>query len=210
VLQGHEVLLSSREAGNAKAAEWAAAQGGATRARAGTFAEAAAFGELIILAVKGDAAVQAVQQTGGAAPFRGKVVIDATNPLAFGPPNGVELALGPAGESTLEQLQVLLPEARLVKAFNTINCRNFYQPSFPHPGVAMHLAGDDATAKQAVRDILVSFGWGQNGTVIVDAGNRRAARDLEYLALLFVKRGIATKDWTLGIAYQQRPPRATD
>jgi hypothetical protein len=116
---GHEVMRGSRDP--AKLAAWKAAAG--SKAQAGTFAETARFGELVVLAVKGGGAGEALDACVGA--LTGKTVIDTTNPIADAPPvNGVLRFFTGPNESLLEALQARAPEANLVKAFSCVGTRS--------------------------------------------------------------------------------------
>src|SRR5579859_7590997 len=123
VRHGHEVMIASRDP--EKLADWNAENPRATR---GTFAEAAAFGELVVLAVKGSAAVEALRQA-GAGNVAGKTVIDTCNPIADAPPvNGVLQFFTAPNESLMEQLQLEFPDAHFVKAFNSVGNPQMVNP----------------------------------------------------------------------------------
>ena len=121
---GHEVRIGSRSPEKLK--EWAAAR--APAASTGTFAEAAEFGDIIVLATLGEATQSAVEMA-GAGNFDGKVVIDATNPLDFSS-GGPQLSIG-FNDSLGEQVQRWLPKAKVVKAFNTVGNAHMIDPSSP-------------------------------------------------------------------------------
>src|SRR5262249_44246140 len=122
--RGHEGMIGSREPGKAELREWLA--DGGCGVQAATFREAATHGELLVLAVLGDAA-DAVIADAGAENFSGKVVIDAMNPLDFS--GGFPPKLSISGEDSLgERVQRALPDAKVVKAFNTIGNPYFVEP----------------------------------------------------------------------------------
>src|SRR5437899_2029931 len=148
----HEVMLGSREPG--KLASWVRESG--KGASSGTFSEAAKFGELVVIAVHGTKSVDAIQMA-GVDNFKGKVVIDSTNPLDMSsvPPKLV----GGLGSSGGELNQKALPGAFVVKAFNTVGHAHFYKPKFPGGPPDMFLCGDDAKAKEQVGRICKDFGW---------------------------------------------------
>jgi len=179
VTLGHEVRLGSRTAGHAGAAAWASGTGG--KGSTGTFAEAAAFGEVIVLATLGVATPEAIRLA-GAKHFDGKVVIDATNPLDFSAPGAPSLAVGP-GTSQGEINQKAIPKAHVVKAFNTTGNANFFRPRFANGPPDMFICGNDDSAKKKVEQILYDFGWSS----VIDIGGIEGSRELESLCILWVK-----------------------
>lgn len=179
---GHEVKMGSRDANNEKASGWASTSG--INASAGTFADAAAFGELIVVATAWAGTEQALQLA-GVDNFDGKVVIDAVNPLVFGP-KGLSLALGHT-DSAGESVQRWLPSARVVKAFNTVGFAHMFKPDFPGGPPSMFIAGNDDLAKQKVTGILTDFGW-----ETIDTGGIEGARLLEPMCALWVGYSMRT------------------
>ena len=183
---GHEVKMGARDANNEKAVAWARDAGG--KASHGTFAEAARFGEIVVLATRGMANHSVIGSAGGDA-FAGKVVIDTTNPLV--PSDGPVPKLGIIGEdSSGEQVQRLLPNAKVVKAFNTVGNAHMFKPDFPGGPPDMFFCGNDAGAKAQVTEILKAFGWNA-----VDLGGIEASRVLEPICILWVLYGIRTGGW---------------
>lgn len=125
----------------------------------GTFAEAAAWGGSVLLAVKGTAAVAVLEQA-GTANLAGKTVMDATNPIADAPPvNGVLKFFTDLNESLMERLQKAAPEAHLVKVFSCVGNAFMVDPALPGGPPTMFICGNDAGAKAEVRGILDQFGW---------------------------------------------------
>ena len=186
VTLGHEVRMGAREATNDKAAAWAREAG--PRASAGTFADAAAFGELVVFATLGVANEQIVKAAGHD-PFAGKVVIDATNPLDFS--GGMPPALAIAGnDSGGEQLQRLLPGAHVVKAFNTVGNALMFRPDLPGGPPDMFICGNDDDAKRQVSELLARFGWG-----VVDVGGIESSRYLEAMCMVWVIAGARSGNW---------------
>lgn len=184
---GHEVRMGSRDANNEKAVAWAAGAG--ELASTGTFADAAAFAEIAVLALLWNGTENALQMA-GSYNLAGKVVIDATNPLSFAAPDQPPgLALGHT-DSGGEQIQRWLPEARVVKAFNIVGNPHMVNPDFPGGPPTMFFCGNDDDAKATVGEILTAFGW-----PAVDIGGIEGARVLEPLAILWVLYGVATGGW---------------
>jgi 8-hydroxy-5-deazaflavin:NADPH oxidoreductase len=188
--RGHEVMIGSRDPAKAELREWLAGDGSGIEV--GTFAETAAHGELLVLAVLGNAAEEAIADA-GLDNFRGKVVIDAMNPLDFS--GGFPPKLSICGEDSLgERVQRALPDARVVKAFNTIGNPYFVDPSFSEGQPTMLIAGDDQEAKDTVRNVLSDFGWSDT----VDIGGIEGSRELEAICIVWVKIGGARGAWDHG------------
>ncbi len=188
--RGHDVVVGSRDAGKPELREWVADDGAGIQA--GTFAEAAAHGELLVLAVLGDAAEQVIADA-GVENFSGKVVIDAMNPLDFS--GGFPPKLSISGEDSLgERVQRALPDAKVVKAFNTIGNPYFVDPIFSGGSPTMLIAGDDEGAKGTVRDVLADFGWSDT----VDIGGIEGSRELEAICIAWVKIGGTRGAWDHG------------
>jgi len=186
VKHGHDVMIGSREPD--KLSDWNAQNPQAGR---GTFAETAAFGEAIVLAVKGTAAPEALRQA-GAENLAGKAVMDACNPIADAPPvNGVlQFYTGP-NESLMEQLQQAFPAAHFVKAFNSVGNAQMINPVFADGKPTMFICGDDEGAKKTVASILDQFGW-----ETADMGGVESARAIEPLCMLWCIPGFLNNQWT--------------
>jgi predicted dinucleotide-binding enzyme len=184
VTLGHAVKMGARD--GRKAVGWAKEAG--ALASAGTFADAASFGELVVLATLGVANESALTLA-GPEKLRGKVVIDATNPLDFG--GGMPPTLAVSGnDSAGERVQRLLPDAYVVKAFNTVGNSFMFRPEFPGGPPDMFIAGNDAEAKKKVTAILKDFGWG-----VVDVGGIESSRYLEAMCMVWVLSAIRTSNW---------------
>ena len=183
---GHEVALGTRDP--AKLNDWAAKhQGAAVK----SFAESAAFGDVVVLAVAGGAALEALKLAGANA-LNGKTLIDATNPIGGGPPvNGVLSFFTPQNESLMERLQKAYPDAHFVKAFNSVGNAQMVNPHFAGGRPSMFICGDDAGAKRTVGQILHQFGWETE-----DMGAVEAARAIEPLCRLWCIPGIGKGDWS--------------
>jgi predicted dinucleotide-binding enzyme len=183
---GHSVMMGTRDP--AKLADWLARQRGA---QAGSFAEAAKFGEVVVLAVKGTVADDALRAAGGAN-LAGKPVIDATNPIADAPPvNGVLKFFTNLDESLMERLQREFTQAHFVKAFNSVGNAFMVNPQFAGGKPTMFICGNDEAAKQTVRDILEQFGW-----ETADMGKAEAARAIEPLCMLWCIPGFLRNQWS--------------
>ncbi len=157
----------------------------------GTFAEAAEFGEIIVLAVKGSAAWEALSLAGEASLAR-KVVIDSCNPIADAPPtNGVLKFFTTLNESLMEELQRKFPAAHLVKAFNSVGSAFMVNPEFKEGKPTMFICGNDEAAKKTVATILEQFGW-----ETADMGGVEAARAIEPLCMLWCIPGFLNNEWT--------------
>ena len=175
---GHEVTMGSRSAGNEAAAAWAEAAGAG--AGHGGFAEAAAAGEIVFNCTAGTASLEALEAA-GADNLAGKVLVDVANPLDFS--KGMPPTLSVCNDESLgEQIQAAHPQAKVVKALNTVNAAVMVDPgSLPEP-TTIFIAGNDEGAKQEVGALLRAFGWPQES--ILDLGEIGAARGMEmYLPL---------------------------
>lgn len=186
--RGDDVKLGSREPSTAKLEAWAAEVG--ARGSTGSPAEAAAFGELLVLATAWSGTENALR-IAGPANLEGKCLIDATNPLvtqAQGPP---ALALGHS-DSGGEQVQRWAPGARVVKCFNIVGNAHMVKPQFPGGPPDMFFCGNDAEARTAVGRVCTDFGWIPN-----DIGGLDGARALEELAMLWIRVGFLTGGWSM-------------
>src|SRR5262245_38853085 len=152
---GYDVMRGSRAPD--KLAAWKEKAG--PRAQVGSFADAARFGDIVVLAVKGAAAASAVTQAGIEA-LAGKTVIDTTNPIADKPPeHGVLRFFTNLDESLHERLQKQAPKANFVKAFSCVGAGMMVQPRFAQGKPTMFICGNDSKAKQQVTAVLDQFGW---------------------------------------------------
>lgn len=186
--EGHEVMLGTRDLSKPEVIAWRVNN---PTGRAGLFPDAAAFGELIILAVKGNKAIEALEQTGLAA-FAGKILIDTTNPIdTTGPVNGVLPYFTSYSESLMERIQARIPAAKVVKAFNSVGSMFMYKPSFPDGTPTMFICGDDIAAKVTVTHLLTSFGW-----ETADMGMSTSARAIEPLCMLWCIPGFLNNQWS--------------
>jgi 8-hydroxy-5-deazaflavin:NADPH oxidoreductase len=184
---GHDVKIGSRDPGQEKFKMWIAKTG--PRASAGSYSDAAAFGELLVLATPWSGTENAINLS-EKRNFAGKVVIDVTNPLDFsaGPPP--KLALGHT-DSGAEQIQRWIRDARVVKAFNIVGNADMVNPKFPGGPPDMFICGNDDVAKKTVTEILTAFGWST-----IDLGGIEGARYIEPLAMVWITYGFRTNLWS--------------
>lgn len=185
--EGHTVSLGTRNPDKEELIKFRKENPGI---RISTFQEAAAGSDWIVLATGGSVTEEAIALA-GPANFAGKLVMDATNPIAKAPPvNGVlQFFTGP-NESLMEKLQSLLPEAKLVKVFNSVGNAFMYKPSFPGGTPTMFICGNDDEAKKTVAAILESFGWES-----ADMGKVEGARAIEPLCMLWCIPGMLRNEW---------------
>ena len=176
--RGHEVRMGSRTAGNEQAVAWADEAG--PLASEGTFADAAAFGELAINATAGAASLEALESA-GAEQLAGKILVDVANPLDMS--RGMPPTLTVCNDDSLgEQIQRAFPEVRVVKTLNTVTAAVMVQPDLVPGRHTMFVCGDDAHAKEQVGRVLAELGWPEGS--VLDLGDITAARGMEmYMAL---------------------------
>jgi 8-hydroxy-5-deazaflavin:NADPH oxidoreductase len=180
---GYAVRIGSRSPG--KLAEFSKQSG----IEAGTFEDVAAWGEILVLAVKGMAAEPLVAQLGTR--LDGKVIIDTTNPIAEAPPtDGVLSYFTGPNESLLERLQKSRPAARFVKSWSSVGAARMVDPAFGDGTPTMFLCGNDDAARKSVAAILDQFGW-----EAADMGTAVAARAIEPLAMLWCIPGFRENVW---------------
>ena len=181
----HDVMIGTRSP--EKLTDWGKQN---PKGRTGTFAETANFGEVIVLAVKGTAAGDALKLA-GSTNLNGKTIIDATNPIANAPPvNGVLKFFTDLNSSLMEQLQRDFAGAHFVKAFNSVGNAGMVNPQFKGGPPTMFICGNDESAKKTVKQILDQFGW-----ETADMGKAEAARAIEPLCMLWCIPGFLQNDW---------------
>ena len=185
---GYEVMLSSRDV--SKLLDWK--EKGGSHAHTGSFADAAKFGKIVVLAVKGIAAVDAIEEA-GPQNLQWKTVIDTTNPIAAeAPENGVLKYFTSFDESLMERLQTQFPEIHFVKAFNSIGNAFMVDPAFKEQPT-MFICGNNDNSKKEVHQILDKFGW-----EVEDMGKDTAARAIEPLCMLWCIPGMLHGKWSHG------------
>jgi predicted dinucleotide-binding enzyme len=191
----HDVTMGSRSAESEGLREWLSEAG--EGARGGTFAEAAVSAELVFNCTAGDASLDALAAA-GVENLAGKVLVDVANPLDFS--QGMPPTLKVCNDDSLgERIQAAFPEAKVVKALNTINARVMTDPGRLPGAHNIFICGDDEGAKATVSELLQSFGWPRDS--IVDLGDITAARGTEmYLPLwLRLMGSLGTADFNIQI-----------
>ena len=166
---GYEVDVGSRNPDNGK-----------------PYSEVAAFADLLVLAVKGDAAKDTLSSAGD---LSGKIIIDACNPIEGPPENGVIKFFTSADDSLMQQLQKAFPTAKFVKAFNSIGASHMVKPRF-EATPTMFICGDDANAKKEVSKIVEQFGFD-----VEDMGGVNSAGAIEGLCILWCIPGFLRNEW---------------
>jgi predicted dinucleotide-binding enzyme len=177
---GHEVRMGARRASNDKATAWA--EGAGANASHGTFADAAAFGEIVFNCTAGTGSLAALESAGGEN-LEGKILIDVANPLDFS--KGMPPTLFLSNDTSLgETIQRKFPEARVVKALNTVNASVMVDPGRVPGESDVFVCGNDSAAKGEVTRILKEwFGW----KGVIDLGDITAARGMEAYLLLWLR-----------------------
>jgi predicted dinucleotide-binding enzyme len=176
---GHQVMMGSRTTENEKAQAFLAKHNG--NAKTGTFADAAAFGEIIFNCTSGGGSLDALQLA-GENNLKDKILVDLANPLDFS--QGMPPSLSFVNTNSLgEEIQRAFPQVKVVKTLNTLWCGLMVNPGMIHGGDHnIFVCGNDAAAKETVKDILLSFGWIDKN--ILDLGDITKARGTEmYLPL---------------------------
>ena len=188
IAEGYKVMLGTRNISKEEVLKWQKENAGGLL---GSFQETAQYGNIIVLAVSGLVVEDAILLA-GKEHFIEKVVIDTTNPIAAVPPdNGVLKFFTSLENSLMERIQNILPQAKVVKAFNSVGNAFMYKPAFPGGTPTMFICGNDDGAKQTVTDILTSFGWETE-----DMGKAEAARAIEPLCILWCIPGFIRNQWT--------------
>ena len=177
---GHEVKMGSRTPSNEKAAEWVKANG--PKASQGTFADAAAFGEIVFNCTAGTASIEALKQA-GERNLQSKILIDISNPLDFSQGMPPTLTICNT-DSVGEQIQRAFPNVKVVKTLNTVNCNVMVNPILVPGDHDVFMSGNDAAAKSKVREVLTQwFGWKS----VIDLGDISTARGTEMYLPLWVR-----------------------
>ncbi len=192
---GHEVMIGTRNVssklsgnekdsyGNPSFGEWHKSN---SKVKLGTFAESAAFGELVVNATHGSSSVTALKLA-GAKNLSGKILIDVSNPLDFS--NGDSPSLLPGLNNThslAEEIQKTFPEAKVVKTLNTMWCGLMVNPGLICGGDHInYISGNDKDAKTKVKSLIKQFGWSDEN--LIDIGDLSGARATESILLIWMK-----------------------
>jgi predicted dinucleotide-binding enzyme len=186
--EGYAVTLGTRDTSKPEVVKF----NKETNIPVGTFQDVAQGSEVIVLATKGTGTEEAIKLA-GTDNFANKVVIDTTNPISESvpPTNGVIHFFTTLEESLMERIQRLIPDAKVVKAFNIVGNSYMYKPKFPGGTPTMFICGNDDRAKTVVKDILLLFGWDTE-----DMGKVEAARAIEPLTILWCIPGFIRNQWT--------------
>lgn len=186
--EGHSVMLGTRDVTKEEVVKWKSEN---SKGQIGIFEEAAHFGEMLVLATNGSITTDAMRLA-DLNNFKGKVVIDTTNPIAPAPPeNGVLKFFTGPNESLMETIQALIPESKVVKAFNSVGNSLMYKPKLQGGPASMFICGNDEGAKKKIKDILTKFGWETE-----DMGKIEAARAIEPLCMLWCIPGLLNNQWS--------------
>lgn len=191
VALGHQVVMGSRSADNVEGSKWAAETG----SRIATFADAAAFGEVVVNATSGMGSLAALEAA-GEANLSGKVLVDVSNPLDFSQGRPPTLSVSNT-DSLAEQIQRRFPQARVVKTLNTVSSVLMVTPEAAPRPHNVFLSGDDENAKSEVRSLLRDFGW--EDEEVLDLGGIKSARGPEMYLPLWLGLAGASGNWTTTI-----------
>ncbi len=184
IKHGYEVKIGTGSP--EKLSEWHSGAG--EKGSVGSFKEAAAFGELLVLAVKGIVAEKILEVV--KSEISGKTIIDTTNPIAEeAPEEGLVKFTTDLNTSLMEVLQSTFPKANFVKAFNSVGAHLMVNPSFVVTPT-MFIAGNNEDAKKVVTNILVQFGY-----EVEDLGGVKSARAIEPLCILWCIPGFRNNEW---------------
>ena len=176
---GYKVMMGSRTAHNDKATEWTKKNG--ELASNGTFADAAAFGEIIFNCTSGQASLEALQLA-EQENLQAKILVDVANPLDFS--KGMPPSLSICNTDSLgEVIQRQFADVKVVKTLNTVNCQLMVNPGLLKDPGNLFICGNDADAKSEVESLLRSFGWEK----IIDLGDISAARGTEQMLPIWVR-----------------------
>lgn len=194
IVLGHTVMMGSRSADNPKAKAFVAEH--PNEASAGTFSDAANFGELIFNCTSGAGSLEALALA-GANNLKGKTLIDLSNPLDFSKGNPPSLSIVNTN-SLGEEIQKQFPETKVVKTLNTMWCGLMVNPGLIGGGDhQVFVCGNDEGAKDKTKHLLKEFGWKDKN--ILDLGDITAARGTEMYLPLWLRIWGATKNGSFNL-----------
>ena len=191
---GNEVMIGTRNAQNEKLKAWLEKTKGKGTS-VGSFEESAKFGDVVVIAVLGEAAEEALRLA-GISNFDSKTVIDVTNPLDFSKGMPPKHSYG-FSSSSGEKIQAFIPKANVVKTLNIIGSAGMINPSYKQGDPDMLLCGNNEAAKKQVDQILREFGWKN----ITDMGGIEQSRVMEAMCILWVSYGAKNNIWTHAFKY---------
>lgn len=172
--KGHEIFISSRDPRSEKVREWIVKTG--QLGRAGTFRDAARFGEVILLAINPWTQIEGLLNTLDKKDVAGKVIIDPSNNIEFTYPPRLAFS----GISMGEQVQKWLPESHVVKTLNIVPSTSMVDPSMKNIPPIQWVAGNHQGAKEQVTLLLHDLGWSE----VFDLGDLKLSRLQESIGLL--------------------------
>lgn len=178
---GHDVMMGSRTATNEKAIKWVREHG--HKASVGTYADAAAFGEIIFNCTNGQGSLEALKMA-GEVNMEGKVLIDLANPLDFSKGFPPSLTIVNT-DSLAENIQRAFPTVKVVKTLNTMNCTLMVNPSLVPGDHCVFISGNDEHAKDIAKGLLQTFGWQDKN--MIDLGDITTARGTEQMLPVWVR-----------------------
>lgn len=200
---GYEVTIGTRDVSTTMANQAKSAMGGPPfsewhkqhqKVNLASFSDAAKFGEIIFVCTNGNGTLDAVRQAKPES-FKGKTVIDISNPLDFSKGMPPSLVPGLTNTNSLgEEVQKVLADANVVKTLNIVNCEVMVNAKKSGGSPTMFVAGNNATAKGEVTEILKKFGWDD----IIDLGDISGARGMEMMLPIWLRTWGATKNGYFG------------
>lgn len=178
--QGHTIVYGSRSPDSAKARDLAAETG--QDASVTTQVDSVVGADIVVLAVPG---MLVGEITKGLGDLSGKIIIDPTNPLQR---DGLRLTHG-VDTSNTEIIQAIAPDAKVVKAFNTLNWKTMIEPASSGGPVSIPLAGNSRSAKKTVAELVSGMGLEP-----IDVGGVENARWVEGMLILWINNRYSTRD----------------
>lgn len=191
VAAGHSVMIGTREQKRKSLLKWHKGQN--KKIEIGSTTQAAAYGELAILAIAWHAADDVLTLI--RPELAGKVIVDVTNPIVFNDEESPSLSVGHT-MSGGEIVQQSLPDSHVVKTLNYISHANMVNPRYDKGTPIMFVCGNNDSAKHQVRDLLLDLGWED----MLNIGTIEKSRLLEPLSLLWIEYGATRSTWNHAFA----------